>query len=76
MLVLSRGCDTSICIGSDITVKVLEIHKRKVKLGIVAPSGYSVWRGELPPITDAGEASAEHDGHRGRQPCLAKPNGR
>jgi carbon storage regulator len=57
MLVLSRGCDTEICIGSDITIKVLEIHKRQVKLGIEAPSGLSVWRGELLPVADRSKPS-------------------
>ena len=42
MLVLSRRCDAEIYIGPDITIKVLEIHKRQVKLGIEAPSGFSV----------------------------------
>jgi carbon storage regulator CsrA len=54
MLVLFRGCDTT-CIGSDITIKVLEIHKRQVRLGIEAPSGLSVWRGELLPLANRGE---------------------
>ena len=44
MLVLSRPCDSEICIGEDITIKVLEIHKGKVKLGIEAPRECTVWR--------------------------------
>ena len=44
MLVLSRKRETEIRIGSDITIKVLAIHNRQVKLGIQAPSGYSVAR--------------------------------
>ena len=60
MLVLSRKCDAEIYIGPDITIKVLEIHKRQVKLGIEAPSRFSVLRGELPPIPDRGEPSVEH----------------
>jgi carbon storage regulator CsrA len=52
MLVLSRRCDAEIRIGSDITIKVLAIHKRQVELGIEAPRGISVWRGELLPLTD------------------------
>jgi carbon storage regulator len=59
MLVLSRRCDTEIRIGPDVTIKVLEIHKGQVKLGIEAPSRLSVWRGELRPITDRGEPSVE-----------------
>jgi carbon storage regulator len=61
MLVLSRKRYTEIRIGPDITVKVLEIRKGQVKLGVEAPSGFSVWRGELPPISDRRERSVEHD---------------
>jgi carbon storage regulator CsrA len=59
MLVLSRTCETEVCIGSDITIKVLEIHKRQVKLGIAAPSGLSIRRGEILPITDRGDPAVE-----------------
>ena len=38
MLVLSRGRETEIYIGSDITIRVLAIHKGQVKLGIEAPN--------------------------------------
>ncbi|MGA2443689.1 MAG: carbon storage regulator [Thermoguttaceae bacterium] len=76
MLVLSRSCDTAIRIGSDITVKVLEIHKGRVKLGIEAPKGLSVWREELLPITDGIGSSIKHYRSRSQQPCIAKPHGR
>ena len=58
MLVLSRHRASEIYIGPNIIVKVLEIRKRQVKLGIEAPSGLSVWRGELTPLT---EPSVERD---------------
>lgn len=52
MLVLSRHCDSEIQIGTDITITVLEVHKRRVKLGIEAPTGLSVRRGEsLRPVS-------------------------
>ena len=50
MLVLSRPCDSEICIGADITIKVLGIHKRKATIGIEAPPECSVWRKELAPF--------------------------
>ncbi len=59
MLVLSRKCDAEIFIGPDITIKVLEIHQRQVKLGIEAPRRFSVLRGELLPVTDRGKTSVE-----------------
>jgi carbon storage regulator len=55
MLVLSRKCEAEIFIGPDIIIKVLEIQKGQIKLGIVAPRNTSVWRGELLPITDRAE---------------------
>ena len=55
MLVLSRRCNTKIYIGSDITVQVLEIRKRHVKLGIEAPSGIPVLRDEIQPIAGRGK---------------------
>jgi carbon storage regulator len=55
MFVISRKCEAEIYIGPDIIIKVLEIRKGQIKLGIDAPSGLSIWRGELLPITDRGE---------------------
>ncbi len=51
MLILSRGCDTSIRIGPNITVKVLSIQRQRVKLGVDAPSHVRVLREEV-EITD------------------------
>jgi two-component system response regulator len=50
VLVLSRGCDTSIQIGPNITVKVLSIQKQRVKLGVDAPSHIRVLREEIAPV--------------------------
>ena len=49
MLVLSRCQESTVHIGADITVTVLEIRKGRVKLGINAPDAVSVLRGELFP---------------------------
>ncbi len=68
MLVLSRDCDTVIRIGPDIKVKVLSIRKRRVKLGIDAPSDVRVWRDEIEPQSLATwtgpetEEGTPHDG--------------
>ena len=32
MLVLSRGREVEICIASEITIRILAIHKRQIKL--------------------------------------------
>ena len=49
MLVLSRRSDSTIQIGANVKITVLEIHKGRVKLGIQAPNETSVWRGECSP---------------------------
>ena len=47
MLVLSRKTDQRIQIGSDVTITVVRLHGGVVRLGIEAPSGVKVLRGEL-----------------------------
>lgn len=47
MLVLSRKAGQKLQIGDNITVTVLEVHGRVMRLGIEAPSDVRVLRGEL-----------------------------
>jgi len=47
MLVLTRKTEQKIFIGRDITVTILRIRGRTVKIGIEAPSGTEVLRSEL-----------------------------
>jgi carbon storage regulator CsrA len=47
MLVLSREVEEEIRIGASVAVKVLEIRRRRVKLGVTAPEGTLVLRSEL-----------------------------
>lgn len=47
MLVLTRRLDEGIKIGVDIEIKVLEIRKNAVRLGISAPNDVSVHRSEV-----------------------------
>jgi carbon storage regulator len=47
MLVLSRKENQSIQIGDDITIKVVLVAGRRVKLAIDAPRAVRVLRGEL-----------------------------
>ena len=53
MLVLSRKHDTAVRIGPNIEVKVLSIRNGQVKLGIGAPNGVRIWRGEICPDADS-----------------------
>jgi len=47
MLVVSRTINESIVIGDDITVTVLSMHGKQIRLGIDAPSDVSVHRKEV-----------------------------
>jgi len=47
MLVLSRKCGQTVCIGQDITITFLRVRGRVAKIGIDAPSLVRVLRGEL-----------------------------
>jgi carbon storage regulator len=47
MLVLSRYCDESVCIGDDIVITVVDVRNDRVRLGIKAPPNVSVHRQEV-----------------------------
>ncbi|MFK7857125.1 MAG: carbon storage regulator CsrA [Granulosicoccus sp.] len=47
MLVVSRGFGESIVIGDDITVTILSIHGKHIRIGIDAPREVSVHRKEI-----------------------------
>ena len=47
MLVLSRKCGQTVCIGQDITITFLGVRGRATKIGIDAPSLVRILRGEL-----------------------------
>lgn len=47
MLVLSRGKNESIMIGSDVEITIVNINGNRVRLGITAPREISVHRREI-----------------------------
>jgi carbon storage regulator len=47
MLVLTRKKEESIRIGDDITIKIVDIDNRQVKLGIEAPKHIAINREEI-----------------------------
>jgi carbon storage regulator len=47
MLVLSRKIGERVLIGDNVTLTVLEVKGRQVRLGFEAPQSVSIWRGEL-----------------------------
>ena len=61
MLVLSRKLGESLQIGDNITVTVLAVHGRVVRLGIEAPPSVRILRGELAAFHQpASELEEEH----------------
>lgn len=55
MLILTRRKGEYIEIESGIRVTVLEIAGKRVRLGIEAPEGVHIRRGELEPLDEAKE---------------------
>ncbi|HXL02630.1 MAG TPA: carbon storage regulator CsrA [Candidatus Atribacteria bacterium] len=47
MLVVTRRVDQSIRIGNNVEIKILDIEKGKVKVGVSAPPDIPVYREEL-----------------------------
>lgn len=61
MLVLARKLDETIRIGDHITVTVLQVKGRIVKIGITAPRDVRVMRGELLGPADEGSSNVQFE---------------
>ena len=46
MLILTRWLNQSILIGKNITIKVLDVHGKQVRIGIEAPKDILIYRTE------------------------------
>ena len=58
MLVISRRKGQRITIGEDVEIVITALHKSSVKLGINAPRGYAVLRGEVRDSIEAANREA------------------
>jgi len=67
MLVLSRKCGQTVCIGRDITITFLRVRGQITKIGVDAPSPVRILRGEL----CGGGGSAEPVDNRARGDPIA-----
>lgn len=47
MLILTRKVNEEIKINSDITLKIISISENQIKIGVTAPMGVQILRGEL-----------------------------
>ena len=59
MLVLSRKKDETIRIGQDVTIRIIRTSSGSVRIGVEAPRGMEVYRGELRP------GASTHDEDKG-----------
>lgn len=55
MLILSRRTDESIVIGDEVTITILSVKGKQVRIGITAPPDVSVHREEIYQRIQAGE---------------------
>ena len=61
MLVLSRKTGEEIIIGDNIKLIVSRISGNRVTLGVTAPEGVRILRGELPPNDNQAENAKPQD---------------
>jgi len=67
MLILSRRTDESIVIGDEVTITILSVKGKQVRIGITAPADVSVHREEIYQRIQAGESVS------GETPAAEKP---
>jgi carbon storage regulator len=58
VLILSRRIGETICIGNDVTVTILGVKGRQVRVGVNAPKEVAVHREEIFERVKAEEAAA------------------
>lgn len=71
MLVLTRKRSEMIKIGDDIVVKIIQMGRKTVKIGIEAPQSVRVLRSELCPFDESAplhESHVLHDSHEVNEP--------
>lgn len=61
MLILSRRTDESIVIGDEVTITILSVKGKQVRIGINAPPDVSVHREEIYQRIQNGEPEVESE---------------
>jgi len=59
LLILSRRTDESIVIGDEVTITILSVKGKQVRIGITAPPDVSVHREEIYQRIQSGEPLGE-----------------
>jgi len=61
MLILARKLDEEIYLGDNISIKIIDINKSVIKLGIEAPKDMHILRGELKKELEKTNIEASHN---------------
>ena len=65
MLILSRRTDESIVIGDEVTITILSVKGKQVRIGITAPPDVSVHREEIYQRIQSGEEAGGATSEKG-----------
>ena len=60
MLILARRKEQSIIVGEEVEIKIIEISRDKVRLGITAPKSIIVDRKEIHEAKQKGDINAKN----------------
>lgn len=66
MLILSRRTDESIVIGDEVTITILSVKGKQVRIGITAPPDVSVHREEIYQRIQAGDSDTVEPSEHGQ----------
>jgi carbon storage regulator len=59
VLILSRRVGEAVMIGTDVTIVIVDIKGRQVRVGIKAPNSIDIYRNEIFPGARGSQALAE-----------------
>ena len=68
MLILSRRTDESIVIGDEVTITILSVKGKQVRIGITAPPDVSVHREEIYQRIQSGDEAVGGEAVGGANP--------
>ena len=61
MLVLSRKLGESVQVGNGIVIRIVEVRRSRVRIGIEAPPSVRIQREEIAGQSEAGQSEGEID---------------
>jgi len=74
MLILSRRSSESIIVGDEVTITILSVKGKQVRIGIDAPSHIGVHREEIYQKIQDQDSGADAEADSGADPAEAAPD--